>query len=305
MSLSIQNLTTRSRALALIRDFFQQRDFIEVETPVRIAAPAQETHIDAPPSGSAFLRASPELQMKQLLVAGCRNIYQIGPCFRANECGARHNPEFTMLEWYRLNADYHTILDDTEHLIHSVVTRLLGTATLKRRGVTIDTTPPWPRLTVRQAFIDHAGWDPIETWDADRFDLDMVNLVEPALPRATPIILTDYPAAAASLARLKPNAPHVAERWELYIGGLEIANAYSELCDANIQRLRFDESAAERAHLGKIAYPHDEAFLAALAQGLPPCGGIALGIDRLIMLLCHADEISTVRPFCQSPGQLL
>lgn len=295
-------LQRRSDVLRVIRAFFDARGFIEVETPVRIPAPAQETHIDAPPSGRAWLRASPELHMKRLLVEGCERIFQIGPCFRSGECGLRHNPEFTMLEWYRTDADYFDILADTEALVRTVFMAVVGTDQLPYRGADIDLAGPWPRLTVRDAYRRWAGWDPTEQWDAERFDLDMIERIEPALPSATPCVLIDYPAPAASLARLKPGNDTVAERWEVYIGGLEIANAYSELRDAAAQRARFQEAALARQGLGKEAYPLDEPFLDALAHGMPPCGGIALGIDRLVMLACDADDIAEVRPFCQRPG---
>jgi lysyl-tRNA synthetase class 2 len=290
---NLPNLETRSRLLRAVRGFFHGRGFTEVETPVRIPAPALETHIDAEPSGAAWLRASPELHMKRLLAAGCARIFQLGPCFRSGERGRRHNPEFTLLEWYRTAADYADILRDTEDLLLHV----FPAAALTYQGLAIDLTPPWPRLTVRDAYRRWAGWDPVEHWDPDRFDLDMVTKVEPALPRGAPCVLADYPAPAASLARLKPADPRVAERWEVYIGGLELANAYSELCDPAAQRARFLEAAAERRALGKEIYPLDEPFLAALEHGMPPCGGIALGIDRLAMLACDTADIADARAF--------
>jgi len=303
--MNLSHLTLRSRVLRAVRDFFYAQDFIEVETPVRIPAPALETHIDAPPSGRAWLRASPELHMKRLLADGCLRLFQIGPCFRSGECGRRHNPEFTMLEWYRAGADYTDILRDTEALLAHVFQQACGGTVLTYRGQTIDLARPWHCHTVREAFRTWAGWDPSEHWDPDRFDADLVGLVEPALPQDKPCVLTDYPAPAASLARLKADDPRVAERWEVYVGGLELANAYSELCDPAAQRARFLEAAAERRALGKEVYPLDEPFLAALEQGLPPCGGIALGIDRLVMLACGATDIAEVRPFCQRPGELI
>lgn len=291
----------RSDALRAVRAFFDARGFIEVETPVRIRAPAQETNIDAPPSGRAFLRASPELHMKRLLCAGYERIYQMGPCFRTDECGRRHNPEFTLLEWYRARSDYNEMLADAEALVRHV----LG-GSIVYRGEAIDLAAPWPRMTVREAFLKWAGWDPALGWDADRFDADLVEKVEPSLPRGRPCVLADYPAPAASLARLKPGDGRVAERWEVYIGGLELANAYTELCDAEAQRRRFEEAAEERRRLGKPAYPMDEAFLSALeSPGMPPSGGIALGIDRLVMLACGAADIADARLFCQRPGELL
>jgi lysyl-tRNA synthetase class 2 len=295
---STRNLTIRSKALQACREFFYSAGFIEVETPVRIPAPAPELHIDAPASGGAWLRASPELHMKRLLADGHERIFQIGPCFRQGERGARHAPEFTMLEWYRTPADYADILRDCEGLVRYVVRQVTGGTTLTCGSRMIDVATPWPRLTVREAFRQHAGWDPVTSFDADRFDLDMVNQVEPALPASRPCVLMDYPAAAAALARLKPGDPAVAERWELYLGGLEIANAYSELTDAGTQRKRFQECNRDRQAAGRAAYPLDEPFLAALTRGLPPCGGIALGIDRLVMLLCNARVIDEVRPFC-------
>ncbi|MDX9866650.1 MAG: amino acid--tRNA ligase-related protein [Kiritimatiellia bacterium] len=299
-----ERLALRSRILHAVRAFFHAQDFVEAETPVRIPAPALETHIDAPPAGRAWLRASPELHLKRLLAAGSPRLYQIGPCFREGECGRRHNPEFTLLEWYRTQADYTAILRDTEALLTQVFQSVFGRTTLVYQGARIDLGTPWTRLSVREAYRRFAGWDPVRDWDPERFDLDMVRAVEPALPRDRPFVLTDYPAPAASLARLKPDDPQVAERWELYLGGLELANAYSELCDAETQRARFLAAAEARRHLGKAVYPLDEPFLAALRSGMPPCGGIALGIDRLVMLACDASDIAEVRPFCQRPGEL-
>ena len=274
-------LPERARVLRQIRAFFDARGFTEVETPVRIPAPAPEPHIDCPPSGDWFLRASPELQMKKLLAAGMERIYQIGPCFRAGEKGCRHNPEFTMLEWYRANADYTQIAVDAEELLGEVL-RPRGSAAL-------------PRMTVREAYLRWAGWDPVEAWDQDRFDFDMATKIEPNLPKG-PLFLMDYPAPAASLARLKANDPRVAERWELYVDGLELANAFTELTDPVEQRRRFESARAERRALGEADYPLDEEFLDALGR-MPPSGGVALGVDRLVMLACGVDNISEIR-FC-------
>lgn len=295
---SLCNLALRSRVLQACRDFFAAAGFVEVETPVRIPTPAPEPHIDAPAAGRAWLRTSPELHMKRLLAAGASRIYQIGPCFREAEQGARHNPEFTLLEWYRTAAGQFDILLDCEALVRHVVRRVTGNDTFVYCGQTIDVAAPWTRLTVREAFQAHAGWDPVAAYDADRFDLDLVNRVEPALPANRPCVLLDYPAPAAALARLNQDDQSVSERWELYIGGLELANAYGELTDAATQRQRFEACNAARRRAGREAYPLDEPFLAALACGLPPCGGIALGVDRLAMLLCDARTIAEVRPFC-------
>ncbi len=275
------HLRLRSRTLLTLRHFFHSRGFIEVETPVRLPCPALETHIDAEPSGDWFLRTSPELHMKQLLAAGFERIFQIGPCFRRGERGERHHPEFTMLEWYRAGTDYLGILDDTK--------ALLAAAGLPAR--------PWEILPVSEAFQRWAGWDPAERYDAARFELDLVDKVEPALPRDRAVVLIDYPAEAAALSRRKPGSPHLAERWELYLNGIEIANSYSELTDPVEQRRRFEQAAHERAALDKPVYAMDEAFLAALEAGMPPCGGIALGIDRLAMVLAGATSLDAVIPF--------
>ncbi len=251
--MNLRNLHIRSQVLHAIRDFFFSEGFTEVETPVRIPAPALETFIDSPPSGRAWLRASPELHMKRLLAEGLPRLYQIGPCFRAGECGSRHNPEFTLLEWYRAGASYTDILKDTEALVTHVFQAVSGSASFGCRGQVVDLSRPWHCLTVREAFRTLAGWDPVAAWDPDRFDLDLVAKVEPGLPRDKPCVLTDYPAPAAALARLKPHDPSVAERWELYVGGLELANAYGELCDAGVQRAasrrppRPDGSSAKRS----------------------------------------------------------
>jgi len=296
-------LETRSRVLRAVREFFFQEGFIEVETPIRIPAPALEAHIDAPPSGKAWLRTSPELHMKRLLAAGHSRIFQMGPCFREQECGTRHNPEFTLLEWYRTHSDYLDILRDTEQLIQFVFSSLDPPSGFSFQGQPIRLAPPWPRMTVRDTFLKWAGWDPVAAWDANRFDTDLLERVEPALPRDRPCVLMDYPAPAAALARLKPGDDHVAERWEVYLGGYEIANAYSELCDATAQRARFEAAAETRRQRGQAVYALDEPFLHALEQGIPPCGGIALGIDRLVMLACDKTDIAAVRPFCQRPGE--
>ena len=286
--MNIAALEIRARVLRQLRAFFDVRGFVEVETPVRIAAPAPEPHIDCPaaiarPDAAAlarptFLRASPELQMKKLLAAGLTRIYQIGPCFREGERGRRHSPEFTMLEWYRASADYLDILADMEALFAEILD-LKGFNGLK-----------FERITVREAYQRWAGWDPFAKWNAERFDFDMATKIEPNLPSG-PVFLMDYPPQAASLAKLRGN---VAERWELYVNGLELANAFTELTDPDEQRRRFEEARAERRRLAEADYPLDEEFLDALAR-MPPAGGVALGVDRLVMLVCGVDDIAMVR----------
>ncbi len=302
--MNLKNIAIRSRALRAVREFFHERGYAEVETPVRIPAPALESHIDAPRSEGAWLRTSPELHMKRLLAQGCDRIFQLGPCFRRGECGARHNPEFTMLEWYRRECGYMEILAESAELLRRVFRGVTGATEFDYRGSRITLDGEWTVLTVAQAFQQFAGWDPVAEWNEERFERDLLAKVEPSLPRSRPCVLKDYPARAAALARLKPDNPLAAERWELYIGGVEIANTYGELCDARQQRARFQACAAERAALGREVYPLDEPFLQALEQGLPPCAGIALGFDRLMMLLCDTAEIADVRLFAQKPGEL-
>jgi lysyl-tRNA synthetase class 2 len=289
-------LQLRSRILHAIRCFFHERGFTEVETPARLRAPALELHIDAEPAGDHWLRTSPELHMKRLLAQGHERIFQMGPCFRRGERGDRHHPEYTMLEWYRARADYTDILADTKALVAHVAQAVKGGTSIQYLGRPIELLPRWERLTVAEAFQQFAGWNPVAAYDEERFNVDLVEKVEPRLPRDVPCVLTDYPAEAAALARRKPGHPEVAERWELFIGGLELANAYSELTDPAEQRMRFEACAAARRRLGKDVYPLDEDFLSALAA-MPPSGGIALGVDRLAMLLADAATLDDVMAF--------
>ena len=270
------NLEVRARLLRQIRAFFDARGFVEVETPVRIPAPAPEPHIDCPTSGTWFLRASPELQMKKLLASGMERIWQMGPCFREGEHGSRHNPEFTMLEWYRAHADYLDILKDMEELVSGVLPQVPDSR--------------FQRLTVREAYRRFAGWDPFADWDQDRFDFDMATKIEPNLPKE-PTFLIDYPPQAASLSKLRGD---VAERWELYVDGMELANAFTELTDSAEQRRRFEAAREERRGIGEADYPLDEEFLR-LLQFVPPSGGVALGVDRLVMLVAGAKSIDEIR----------
>lgn len=290
-------LRCRGKVLRALREFFYRHDFLEVETPVRLRAPALETHIDAEGAGDLFLRTSPELHMKRLLAADYPRIFQIGPCFRKGEQGPFHHPEYTMLEWYRAPGDYMDILADTQALIREVAWAVKGDAAWTWQGQRVNAAKEWRVMTVESAFTRWAGWNPVTHMDEDRFDLDLVDKIEPELSAMdVPVILKNYPAAAAALARRQPHRPEVAERWELYIAGIEIANAYSELTDPEEQRARFEAAAQHRQQAGRPVYPIDEDFIAALDH-LPPCGGIALGIDRLVMLLADQPDLSGVTAF--------
>ena len=269
-------LETRARIVKAIRSYFDTLDFVEVETPVRILAPAPEEFINCPECAGMFLRASPELQMKKLLASGMEKIYQIGPCFREGEKGSRHNPEFTMLEWYRKGKNYNAIKDDMTELW----LRLSGQEKMP-------TT-----ISVRQAYVDFASWDPWDKWDRDRFDFDMANVIEPKLASlGGAIFLSDYPVFAASLAKTRGD---IAERWEFYYDGIELCNAFSELCDQHEQAERFKKSREFRLLAGEADYPIDEEFLSILPS-ISKAAGAALGVDRLLMALTGIKSISAVR----------
>lgn len=284
-----RNLELRARILQGIRVFFAERGFLEVETPHRIPANAPEPHIDAVPSAGWYLHTSPELAMKRLLAAGCPRIFQVCRCWRDGERGARHLPEFTMLEWYRAHADYRALMEDCEELLGYL-------------GFAGGAEPPWPRLSVAEAFRRWTGTTPEEALEAGTFDELVAFGIEPALAAlGTPSFLTDYPASCAALARRQPGNPAVAERFELYAGGLELANGFSELTDPEEQRARFEADREARRRTGRDPYPVPEPFLRDLAH-LPSSAGIALGVDRLVMLLAGAETIDEVVAF--SPEEL-
>jgi lysyl-tRNA synthetase class 2 len=291
-----QNLEKRARILQQVRAFFVGRGLLEVETPQRIPANAPELHIDAVEAGGWVLQSSPELAMKRLLAAGCPDLFQLCRVWRGGERGGRHLPEFTLLEWYRRDADYTQLMADCEALL----AHLVPSGRLAWQGTTIDLTPPWPRLCVAEAFSRHAPCGIAEALATGRFEETLTAEVEPRLGPA-PLFLVDYPAPLAALARLKPGDPTVAERCELYLGGLELANGFSELTDPVEQRARFMRDEAARRAAGKPPRPLPEPYLTELAN-LPPCSGMALGIDRLVMLLTDTAEIAEVVAF--TPEQL-
>jgi lysyl-tRNA synthetase class 2 len=290
------NLRRRALINEAIRAFFRERDFLEVDTPARSPAIAPEEFIVPFTSEDWFLAASPELYMKRLLAAGYERIYQFSHCFRKGERGRRHNPEFIMLEWYRAGADYHQILQDIEEMITAVAARLGLKDKIEYQRQTIDIGCPWPRLTVSDAFRRAAGWDPLAVDDPVRFDTDFVTKVLPAFSPTRPTVLVEYPAPMAALARLKPGDPRVAARAAVFIGGLELANVYSELTDSGEQMQRFREAIAKIQRERKQRMPLPAKFLEAVPR-LPPCGGVALGIDRLVMLFCDAAAIDDVTAF--------
>ena len=253
-----------------------------------------------------YLHTSPEFAMKRLLAAGYGSIYQICKVFRQGEAGRQHNPEFTMLEWYRLDFDHHRLMDEVDSLLRQLLEGSL------KLGETL-------RLTYRDAFVQYVGLDPhtasteqlqakarergIEVTglnDIDKdpwLDLLMTHLVEPNLPDDRPVFIYDYPASQAALARIRQDEPPVAERFELYLSGMELANGFHELTDGEEQRQRFVTDNRARVTAGLASMPIDEHFLAALEAGLPSCAGVALGLDRVLMLAVGAESISKVLAF--------
>ena len=284
-------LIQRARIIQSVRAFFIASEFLEVETPQRIPVNAPEAHIRPLASGDWQLQTSPELAMKRLLAAGHKNIFQISHCWRDEERGRKHLPEFTMLEWYRSHCDYRQLMSDCEGLFRF----LLPEAQINYQGERINLDQPFERLSVADAFSRYTDTDPLTAIAEDRFDELISFSIEPRLGLTRPTILYDYPAELASLARCKPGQPELAERFELYIAGLELANAFSELTDPEEQRLRFNmEALSIPANGQQTQLP--EPFLTDLKK-LPQAAGIALGVDRLVMLLTDSRSIEQVVAF--------
>jgi lysyl-tRNA synthetase class 2 len=310
-------LQERARLLAAWRDWFARERFIEVETPILQRAPGAEVHLKGfatsweLPDGETrtrWLHSSPEFAMKKLLVGGVPRLFQFARVFRNGEGSALHHPEFTMLEWYRLNAGYETIMQDCVSLLMAT-----GVPELRWNGRICDPRARPELMTVADAFRRHAAVDLFATLgDADRlarsgrvtrhdgdswddvFFRIMLEHIEPKLGIGWPTILCEYPIGMAALARAKPGDPRVAERFELYCCGVELANAFGELVDPAIQRARLEADMDEKERLYGVRWPVDEDFLAALDHGLPDCAGIALGFDRLVMLATGAEHIEDV-----------
>jgi lysyl-tRNA synthetase class 2 len=310
-SASLEMLQARARLLRRLRAWFDGSGALEVETPVCSAAgvtdPAIESFRTAPgvlDRRGRYLHTSPEFPMKRLLAAGSGPIYQICRVFRDGESGRRHNPEFTLLEWYRSGWDHHRLMDEMAELLCDVAQRPL----------------PQLRMTYGELFLEYLGVDPhraepdllrqcareqgvadassLQLPDRDAWlDLLLTHCIEPRLPADSLNFVYDYPASQAALARVRPGPPAVAERFELYLGRVELANGFHELSDAAEQRARFTAEQAEREAMGLPAVPMDENLLAALEAGMPDCAGVALGVDRLLMWLSGADHIDQVLAF--------
>ena len=323
-------LEQRGRILAAVRGFFAARGFVEVDTPALQVSPGLEPHLQAfktelhdPCDGRRaprYLHTSPEFAMKKLLAAGLPCIWQLAHVFRDGERSPTHHPEFSMLEWYRAGASYRDLMEECGALIRCCQ-RAAGVESLRWRGHSADAGREWQRLTVADAFRGFCGIDllatapdpakpdlallaaaaqaiglmphPGDDWESLYFRI-FLERIEPSLGLGAPTILYDYPLSMAALARAKPEDPRLAERFEVYVCGLELANAFGELTDPVEQSARFRADQERKRALYGHAYPIDEDFLAALEVGLPPCAGIALGFDRLVMLATGASDIEEV-----------
>lgn len=307
-------LKLRAQMLARIRGFFSEHDVLEVETPALSAAAATDPQLHsftvraaAATTGTPhYLHTSPEFAMKRLLAAGSGPIYQICHVFRDGEVGRLHNPEFTMIEWYRVDYDYHELMDEVAGI---VLRALAGMRTLA----------PTEKLTYREAFLNACGLDPHSATTREMMelahareivvtglsiddaagwrDLLLTQLVEPRLGRGRLTLIYDFPASAAALARVRPGEPPVAERFELYLDGIELANGFQELTDAQEQRRRFDRDRTLRARCGLAEVTFDERLIAALTHSLPACSGVALGFDRLVMLATGVTSVAQTMAF--------
>jgi lysyl-tRNA synthetase class 2 len=320
-------LLARGRIVAALRAFFAARDFVEIEAGILQVSPGNEAHLHAfatelvTPAverSRLYLHTSPEFAAKKLLAAGEPRMFELARVFRNRERGALHHPEFTLLEWYRANEPYEAVMADCAAII-GVAARAVGTGDLTFRGRRADPFAPPERLTVADAFARFAGIDLLATLDARGGDRDalarqaaaagiqyaedddwsdvfshvLVERIEPNLGIGRVTILDEYPAVEAALARRKPSDPRVAERFELYACGVELANAFGELTDADEQRRRFASEMAEKERRYGERYPIDEDLLAALAR-MPSACGSALGLDRLVMLVTGASRIDQV-----------
>jgi lysyl-tRNA synthetase class 2 len=289
-------LETRACVLHAVRAFFRSREYLEIETPNRIPSPLPESHIDALPTGDWWLHPSPELCMKRMLAAGYERIFQISKCYRARERGPLHLPEFTLLEWYRAGYDYWQLMEECEDLFLSISGALEMERLFQYRNREIDLTKSWERQTVKEAFERYGSISLEKAMAENRFEEIIALEVEPRLGIPKPVFLYDYPFALGSLARTKKEDPAFAERFEIYIGGLELANGFSELTDAEEQRGRFKRENETRAKRGLPPCPMPEKFLEAVSR-MPASAGIALGVDRMVMLFADAASIDEAVSF--------
>lgn len=326
-------LKERAKIVKGIRDFFWNKDFLEVETPEMVKLPGMEPHLDVfkttftglplqgeePQSEQLYLITSPEYAMKKLLVAGHEKIFQITKSFRNKEHESTlHNPEFTMLEWYRAYASYEEIMADTEELVSSLAKSFHDDHWITFAGHRVDVSSPWEKVKVKDLFKKYANiniedFEDVEKFRKvlkeqgykvtaktpydDMFFMVFLNVIEPNLGSKKPTIVYEYPVQMAALSKKCDHDPRYAERFEVYIAGMELCNAFTELNDPQEQKLRLEAERKERQKLGKEDYPVDQSFIRALEFGMPPSGGIALGVDRLVMLLTGVTDIRDILYF--------
>ncbi len=323
----LQKYLIREQIIAGIRGFFKSHSFHEIEVPYLAPALPAESYIEVFESTllnrlrqpfAAYLTTSPEVFLKKLLVAGVGNCFSLGKSFRnCEDFSNTHNHEFTLLEWYRVQANYKSLMQDAENLFVYLHQQLKLPVKNQRRlliyqGREIDLTPPWERISMSEAFNKYAHIDleqnltlkqlgrsaraknyqvsERDSWE-QLFNQIYLNEIEPELEHGRPVIIYDFPIQVAALARKKLSDPRFVERFEIYIGGLELGDAYSELTDWQEQEARFKAESVKRKRLGKISYPYDQDFITALKVGLPPCAGLALGVDRVIMLFADVARI--------------
>jgi lysyl-tRNA synthetase class 2 len=309
---------TRTRTISAVRRWFDSRGFVEVETPVlqplyggALARPFT-THHNAL-DRDLYLRIATELYLKRLIVGGIDKVYELGKDFRNEGISHKHNPEFTMLEWYEAYADYNVVAEELEGLVSNVAREVLGTMKIEREGETIDLAPPWRRVTLRDAIREQAGIDvmehpsreelakamgsepdPQEGW-GKLVDGLLSKEVEPTLIQ--PTFVVDYPVELSPFAKRHRSEDGLVERWEAFVGGIEISNAFTELNDPDEQRRRFEAQAEETKRGDEETQPYDEIFVESLEQGMPPTGGAGLGLDRLVMILTGAKSLREVLLF--------
>ncbi|MEX0972717.1 MAG: lysine--tRNA ligase [Solirubrobacterales bacterium] len=312
---SRRRFAIRARAIAELRRWLDEHGFVEAETPVlqplyggALARPFV-THHNAL-DRDFYLRIATELYLKRLVVGGIERVYELGKDFRNEGVSHKHNPEFTMLEWYEAYADYAKTAHDLESMVAEVAERVLGTTVVERDGVEIDFAPPWRRVSLREAVREQTGIDiaehptrealatamggepdPAEGW-GKLVDGLLARSVEPTLIQ--PTFVVDYPVELSPFAKAHRSEPGLVERWEAFAGGIEIANSFTELNDPDEQRRRFEQQAAELERGDEEAQPYDEAFVEALEHGMPPTGGVGLGVDRLAMMLTGAASLREV-----------
>jgi elongation factor P--(R)-beta-lysine ligase len=308
---TLQTLITRATIIDKIRDFFKSRDVLEVETPLLANSTASDpyiqsfsTHLSKPHDNhqkTLYLQTSPEFAMKRLLAAGIGSIYQICKAFRKEESGRLHNPEFTILEWYRLGFDHHQLMEEMDLFLNYVIgtqkAKKLSYQTLFLKYLGLD--PHQASTTELQQYaIDHHL--PIENKNFDKdtwLQLLMNHFIEPFLGHDEPVFIYDFPASQAALSKIRHEPIPIAERFEVYIAGLEIANGYHELANPEEQQSRFEQDLIKRSAIQEAPVPLDHHLIAALMHGLPSCAGVALGIDRLIMLATKKTHIADVIAF--------